>query len=95
MLADNKIKDIPDFSLIKAQFSAKGNMKTDSDGRLRLIDVTEIKAPRTFAKAKVGFGYEPKLNLKVTVTGDSYDLTEFFDFRKSDTKEKKKQKKNE
>ena len=94
LIADNKIKDISDFSLIKAQFNAKGNMKTDVNGRLKLIDVTEIKAPKTFAKAKINFGYEPKLNLKVTVTGDSYDLTEFFDFRKSDTKEKKKQKKS-
>ena len=90
--ADGKIKEISDFSLIKAQFSAKGNMQMYNDGSLKFIDVSEIKAPKTFAKAKINFGYEPKLNLKVTVTGDSYDLTEFFDFRKSDSKEKKKQK---
>ena len=94
LIADNKIKDISDFSVIKAQFNAKGNMKMYDDGSLKLIDVTEIKAPKTFAKAKINFGYKPKINLKVTVTGDSYDLTEFFDFRKNDTKEKKKQKKS-
>ena len=36
-----------------------------------------------FAKAKVDLSYKPKLKLKVTITGDAYDLTEFFDNKKS------------
>lgn len=86
MLIDkDKIKEVTAFSLLKSQFSAKGTMQFDNEGRLKNIDVTEIKAPKAFAKAKVGFNYQPKLSLKVTVSGDSYDLTEFFDKKKKDT----------
>ena len=94
IIANDKIKEVKDFSLIKAQFSAKGIMAMDNDGRLKLVDIKEIKAPKSFAKAKIQVGYAPKLNLKVTVTGDSYDLTEFFDTRKKNTEVKKKAKKS-
>ncbi|MBO5039395.1 MAG: AsmA-like C-terminal domain-containing protein [Alphaproteobacteria bacterium] len=90
-----KLKEVSEFSLMKAQFSAKGKMEADSKGRLKTIDIAEIKAPRAFAKAKVAFVYEPKLKLRVTVSGDSYDLTEFFDNRKqSGAKDKTKKQKS-
>ncbi|MCM1323881.1 MAG: DUF3971 domain-containing protein [Acetobacter sp.] len=94
IIADNKIKEVTDFSLLKAQFSAKGKVLMDKDGQIKTIDIVEIKSPKAFAKAKVNFSYQPKLSLKVTVSGDAYDLTEFFDSRKktavSETKAKKK-----
>ncbi len=87
IIGNNKIEDIPEFSIIKTQFSAKGNIKTNADGYIKTIDITNIKSPKTFAKAKVDFAYTPTLKLKVTINGDSYDLTDFFDKKKSDTKE--------
>ncbi len=93
LLADNKIKEITEFSLLKSQFSAKGKVLMTKEGRIKTIDIAEIKAPKAFAKAKVDFKYAPKLSLKVTVSGDSYDLTEFFDARKKTAVTEKKQKK--
>ena len=93
LVAKDKVKEVTDFSLLKAQFSARGKMSADSKGRLKTIDISEIKAPKTFAKAKVDLTYEPKLKLKVTVTGDAYDLTEFFDTKKKLTAEEKEKKK--
>ena len=90
----DKIENIPEFSLLKAQFSATGNIKMSPDGKIKTIDIKEIKSPKTFAKAKVDFTHSPKLKLKVTVNGDSYDLTDFFSSRTTNTKEtlKKKEK---
>ena len=91
---DNLLKEVTEFSLLKSQFSALGKMSADEKGRLRIIDITEIKSPKAFAKSKVTLDYEPKLKLKVTVTGDAYDLTEFFDTKKTlsaQDKEKKKE----
>ena len=92
IINNNKIENIPEFSLVKTQFKAVGNIKTNSDGFIKTIDITNIKSPKTFAKAKVDFSYTPKLKLKVTINGDSYDLTDFFDKKKDDTKQNLKKK---
>ena len=92
IINNNKIEDIPEFSVIKAQFKAVGNIKTDSNGLLKSIDITNIKSPKTFAKAKVDYTHSPKAKLKVTINGDSYDLTDFFNKKKNDTKENLKKK---
>ena len=92
IINNNKIEDVPEFSIIKTQFSAKGNIKTNDAGYIKTIDITNIKSPKTFAKAKVDFTYTPKLKLKVTINGDSYDLTDFFNKKKSDTKANLKKK---
>ncbi len=93
IIAKDKIKEVTDFSLLKAQFSAKGRVLMDGDGQIKTIDIAEIKAPKAFAKAKVDFNYKPKLSLKVTVSGDAYDLTEFFDAQKKTAVTEKKAKK--
>ena len=92
LIKDGKLQEVTYFQLIKSLFSATGKMTTDSAGRLKEIDVSEIKAPKAFAKARVNFSYEPHLALKVTVSGDSYDLTEFFDKKKKDRQAEKKAK---
>ena len=93
IINDGLIEKVNSFSINKAQFEAKGNISMDNKGRISVIDVTNVKSLKTFAKAKVDFLYEPKLKLKVTVTGDSYDLTDFFEKKKDDTKNDKKMKK--
>ncbi len=93
IIANDKIKEITDFSLLKAQFSAKGKVAMDAGGQIKTIDIAEIKAPKAFARAKVDFSYQPKLSLKVTVSGDAYDLTEFFDSQKKTAVTEKKSKK--
>ncbi len=91
-IRDGKLREVTSFNLIKSLFSAKGQMKADNEGRLKTIDITEIKAPKAFAKARVDFSYQPKLSLKVTVSGDSYDLTDFFDKKKKESSAIKKKK---
>ena len=93
LIDKDKLKEVTDFSLLKAQFSAKGKMAADDKGQLKTIDISEIKAPKAFAKAKIDLDYEPKLKMKVTVSGDSYDLTEFFDSKKTLSAEEKALKK--
>ena len=93
IVSKDKLKEVKSFSLLKAQFEAKGTMAADDKGRIKTVDIAEIKAQKAFAKAKVDFSYEPKLKLKVTVTGDAYDLTEFFDSKKVLTDEEKALKK--
>ena len=94
MLINNGIiEKVSDFSILKSQFEARGNISMDNQGRISVIDVTNIKSQKTFAKAKVGFEYEPKLKLKVTVTGDSYDLTDFFEKNKEQKVNVKKEEK--
>ena len=92
LLKDSVITSVPEFSLLKSQFSAKGKMSI-ADTKITAIDITEIKAPKAFAKAKVDLSYKPKLKLKVTVTGDAYDLSEFFDNKKPLSDEEKAAKK--
>ena len=89
IIREERLKEVTSFSLEKERFFAQGKMKADAKGRLREVDITEIKAPKAFAKARVDFAYEPKLKLKVTVSGDAYDLTDFFETKKKDTKEAK------
>ena len=94
IIANGEITNVPEFSLLKSQFSALGKIAI-ADKKITSIDITEIKAPKTFAKAKVDLSYKPKLKLKVTITGDAYDLTEFFDNKKPlSDEEKLKKKKN-
>lgn len=93
-IVDDKVKEVSDFALFKEQFSAVGSMQMDWSGRLKTINIKEIKAPKTFAKAKVDFNYQTKPSLKVTVSGDAYDLTEFFDTRKKTTVINKKKAKS-
>ena len=92
LIKDGKLQEVTHFHLIKSLFTATGKMTTDSQGRLKTIDVAEIKAPKAFAKARVDFAYHPAPALKVTVSGDSYDLTEFFDKKKKESAEQKKSK---
>jgi len=93
-IANELVEEVSSFSLLKAQFEASGNMKMTPEGKIKTITINNIKSPKSFAKAKIDFSYKPDLSLKVTVTGDSYDLTEFFDKKKKDTAaaQKKKQK---
>lgn len=76
--AHNNLTGIPAFGLTKSDFSLNGRMSLDKKGALKTIDITNIKGPRTSAKAKIEFANTKKQKVKINVSGNSYDLIELF-----------------
>ena len=74
---NNKLTSIPDFGFNKKDFVLKGKMSVEK-GKISAIDISEIKAPKTNAKAKIEFANTAKQKIKINVSGSSYDLSEFF-----------------
>ena len=74
----NQISDIPAFTLTKPDFKLNGNIAFDKQGKISVVDISSIKGPKTNAKAKISFNHTPKENIKVIVSGSSYDLSDFF-----------------
>ena len=75
---DDKLSDIPSFSLEKSDFRLDGRVNLDDDGRLKSIDITNIDGPKTSAKAQIEFAGDIQKSIKINISGDSYDLTELF-----------------
>ena len=73
-----KVSSIPKFTLTKPDFKLNGNVSFADDGRVKSVDIKDIKGPKTNAKAKIDFSYQPKENVKIIVSGSSYDLSAFF-----------------
>ena len=77
-LSNSEISSIPKFSLSKPGFRLNGNIELDKQGKVSVINIEDIKGPRTNAVAKVSFTYKPIEQIKVIVSGSSYDLSDFF-----------------
>ncbi len=75
---NGKLREIPNFGFNKKDFLLQGKMDIDKDGQIKVIDITQIKAPKTNAKAKIEFTNEAKQKVKINVSGSSYDLSAFF-----------------
>lgn len=74
-----KLAAIPEFSLTKQDFVISGKAETDKNGNLKIIDIGNIKGPKTRASAKIELAESKKYSTKVNVSGNSYDLSEFFE----------------
>ncbi len=77
-LKDGKLTEVPSFNLSKSDFKVDGKASVDSQGRITQVDIVSIKGPRTNASALINLNYKPKLNVKITISGSSYDLSPFF-----------------
>ena len=73
-----KLTEIPNFGFKKKDFVLSGKMNIDKNGKVKTIDISEIKAPKTNAKAKIEFANTAKQKIKINVSGSSYDLSELF-----------------
>ncbi|MBO5443150.1 MAG: AsmA-like C-terminal domain-containing protein [Alphaproteobacteria bacterium] len=91
----DKLNGIPSFSLSKSDFSLKGKIDLDKNGDVKIVDIYDIKGPKTSAKAKIEFANTKKQKVKLNVSGNSYDLTEFFDKKENSSKTKKSSSKND
>ena len=85
---NNKLQNIPFFSLQKEDFSIEGSLSINAQGDISSIDIEKITGPKTSATAKINFKYTPTYNVKIDVSGNSYDLTELFSKREKDQKQK-------
>lgn len=91
-LQDDKLKSISDLKLSNEDMTLSGRLGVDNKGRINLVDIDNIKGARTNAKAKIDLIYEPKTKAKVNISGQSYDLSPFFDRSEKKIKaDKKKQ----
>ncbi len=78
-IVNDKITAIPSFSLSKPDFRLHGSISLDKQSKISLIDIKQIKGPETNASAQISFNYTPKEQIKIIVSGSSYDLSPFFD----------------
>lgn len=92
-MQDGKVTDIPLFSLSKPEFNLKGKATINSQGRLQTINISDIKGPKTAARAKIEIAYEPKEKVKINVSGSSYNLSDFFAKDEEEIKEAKEARK--
>ena len=89
IFSGSKLKDIPNFTLSKADFNLQGKIGFGKQGNIQLIDIYKIRGPRTNAKAKIEWqAAQTSPEIKINVSGESYDLSEFFAHREEINKEK-------
>ncbi len=88
----DQVSAIPNFTLSKPEFKVNGGIDFDNQGRVSLINITDIKGNRTNAKAKINFSYAKQNDVKIIVSGSSYDLSDFFAQEEKDTSEVKRDK---
>ena len=88
-LEKGNIKSIPMISLSKPDFNLKGKILFNNKGKLQSIDIEDIKGEKTSAKAKIDFIKDKTEKLKITISGNSYNLSDFFNKDEEDIKEAK------
>ena len=86
-ILNDKIVSVSNFELINSELQIKGKIDLNDKGEMKKIDIAEITGPKTKAEASIVFPPSEKDNLKVNITGSSYDLTEFFTKREKRIKE--------
>ncbi len=88
-VSGGKLKDVPEFSLSKPNFNIKGRIKISDSGGVKLIDIYDIKGPKTSAQAKIDMGENTGDKIKINVSGHSYNLSDFFAKDEDDIKKSK------
>jgi len=91
----NKDKElqIPSFMLSKPEFNLKGKMVLDKENNVRSINISSIKGPKTSASAQIDFLTSPTEKIKITVSGNSYNLSDFFERDEEDIRLAKERRK--
>ncbi len=79
IVEDGKISSVPVFDFAKEDFSIVGKAIFDNENRAKNIDISKIRGLRTNANAKVAFEYGKKDRIKIDISGQSYNLSEFFE----------------
>lgn len=77
--AKNRLVEVPSFMINKQGFELAGKVEMYGTGSLRLVDINNIKGPKTRAKARIEIPQNKSGEIKVNISGNSYDLSEFFE----------------
>lgn len=85
-IEDDKLKSVTDLMLSNEDMSLNGKLGIDNKGRVNVIDIQNIRGLKTNAKAKIDLAYEPKMKAKINISGQSYDLSPFFDRTEDENK---------
>ena len=75
----DKISAVKNIELTKSDLKIEGTAEMYASGRLKLVDIHKISGPKTSARAKVNFTDKDKTQIKIDVSGTSYDLRPLFD----------------
>ena len=89
IMKQKKISDIPSMSLSKSDISLSGNIQMYQSGRVKLINISKITGPKTSAQAKINMTDSATPQIRVDVSGSSYDMIKLFD--KTDSRKEKEQ----
>ncbi len=92
-IEQDKISSISQLSFNKQDFSLNGSIDFDKDNKVKTVDIKNIKAPKTDARARIDFLTDSgKEKIKINVSGNSYNLSELFAQREQQAKAKALQK---
>ncbi len=78
-IKNKKLLAVPKFNLIKAGWTMKGNISAYPSGRVKLIEISDISAPKTSARAKINLTDSDTPTIKVEISGNSYNLIPLFE----------------
>ncbi|MBE6452453.1 MAG: DUF3971 domain-containing protein [Alphaproteobacteria bacterium] len=95
-IQNGKLQSVPLFSLTKPGFELSGKIDFTTDTQIKNINIEKIKGPQTSAQAKISFIHTPERKIKINVSGNSYNLSDFFNKDDEEIKasqEKRRQKK--
>ena len=79
LVENDKISSIPSFDFEKQDFQITGKATFDKENRAKVIDISKIKGDKTNASAKVEFDYKKDQKISINISGNSYNLSEFFE----------------
>ena len=82
--ADKKLLSVPKFNLIKSGWVMNGKIGTYPSGRIKIIEISDISAPKTSARAKINLTDSDKPTIKVEISGNSYNLMPMFEQKEDD-----------
>lgn len=87
---ENNSYSVPSFTILKPDFKLNGNITFNKQGKISSVNISNIKGPKTNAKAQIKFDDKPHEKITIIATGSSYDLSAYF----ADDEEKDKHKTN-
>lgn len=89
-IEDDKVKSVSNLILKDEDMELQGSLSFDNKNRVNLVDINQIRGEKTNAKAKIDIIYEPKTKAKINISGESYDLSPFFEKQDKKIKIEKK-----
>ncbi len=85
------IKEISKFQLYKKDFDITGKISFNNNHQINEVSIEKIEGPKTKASAKIKFSSQKENPIKINISGESYDLSEFFSHQAANSQTKSSQ----